>query len=168
MSGSIIRDSFWLGIPIYFSFENLFLQICTSAWYKTVTLKKEKDFSSCMAGALRAKRGEWGLSRKARDEDHLTLCVGVSRFARNITPPGLAHKGPVKAGAFLWGCQLGDSDVWFLSATVNCVCERQNRYKKRLHCEYCNQDHLDKAHRSDYRKITIDFEKVGCGLISSS
>ena len=73
-----------------------------------------------MAGALRAKRGEWGHSRKARDDDHLTLCVGVSRFARNIPPPGLAHKAPVKAGAFLWGYQLGDSDVWFLSAKVNC------------------------------------------------
>ena len=100
MSGSIIRDSFWLGIPIYFIFENLFLQICTSAWYKTVISKKH--FSSRMAEALRAKRGEWGLSRKAWDEDHLTLCVGLSRFVRNITPPGLAHKAPVKAGAFYW------------------------------------------------------------------
>ena len=54
-----------------------------------------------MAGALRAKRGEWGLSRKARDDDHLTLCVSVSRLARNITPPGLAYKAPVKVGAFL-------------------------------------------------------------------
>ena len=55
-----------------------------------------------MAGALRAKRGEWGLSRKARDEDHLTLCRRLALRAK-YPPPGLAHKAPVKAGAFYEG-----------------------------------------------------------------
>ena len=54
-----------------------------------------------MAGALRAKRGECGLLRKARDADTECQVILVSRFVRHIPAPGLAHKTPFKAGAFL-------------------------------------------------------------------
>ena len=147
MSGSIIRDSFWLGIPIYFSFENLFLQICTSAWYIKQLFRRsifraawqELYEPSEVNGAFRAKR-----------ETRITWhSVSASRASREISP------------LLAWLIKR-------LSRQVNCVCETQNRYKKRLHCEYCNQGHLDKVHHSDYRKITIDFEKVGCGPISGS
>ena len=36
-----------------------------------------------------------------------------------------------------------------------------------LQCDYYNR-HLDKADRSDYRKLTIHSEKVNCEPISSS
>ena len=131
---NFLVDSLYVGIHHTWQFltRNSYLfQFRVFILRESIFISKE-DFSSRMAGAFWAKRGEWGLSCKVWDKDHLTLCVGVWRFARNIPPPGLAHKAPVKAGAFLLGYQLGDSDVWFLCVTVNCVCEKKKLLKKKF------------------------------------
>ena len=139
-----------------FDQEYLFILVSRIYFYKSVP---PPDIKQLLWRRRRIFRAAWqalyepsevnGAFRAKRETRITWHSVSASRASREISP------------LLAWLIKR-------LSRQVNCVCETQNRYKKRLHCEYCNQGHLDKVHRSDYRKITIDFEKVGCGPISSS
>ena len=44
----------------------------------------------------------------------------------------------------------------------NCFIMHSKMFVSSYSATYCNQGHLDKVVQSDYKKITINSEKVGC------
>ena len=55
-----------------------------------------------------------------------------------------------------------------ISSALPLCCKSEKEIIKKLQCDYCNRAHLDKVDQSEYRKITINSKKAGCGPISSS